>query len=203
MPRRNRSRPDHRRITIAQEAARIIEEQGLTNFRSAKEKAVTRLGLEQQGALPSNEEVEHALAERHRIFHGDTHEAHVARLRQAALDLMRPLDRFEPRLAGPVLNGSATEHAVVDLHVFSDAPEDVGAEIEALGLTYRPVEYRLRLRRDEMEMFPGYRVRGPECEFALTVFPERLRGHAPLSPVDGRPMRRATARDVEALLSAS
>lgn len=203
MPRRNRSRPDHRRITIAQEAARIIEEQGLTNFRSAKEKAVTRLGLEQQGALPSNEEVEHALAERHRIFHGDTHEAHVARLRQAALDLMRPLDRFEPRLAGPVLNGSATEHAVVDLHVFSDAPEDVGAEIEALGLAYRPVEYRLRLRRDEMEMFPGYRVRGPECEFALTVFPERLRGHAPLSPVDGRPMRRATARDVEALLSAS
>lgn len=201
MARRNRSRPDHRRITIAQEAARLIEEQGLTNFRSAKEKAVVRLGLEQQGALPSNEEVEHALAERHRIFHGDTHEAHVARLRQAALDMMRTLERFEPRLTGPVLNGSATEHAVVDLHVFSDAPEEVSAEFDLLGLVYRSVENRLKLRRDEVAAFPGYRVRGPQCEFALTVFPERLRGHAPLSPVDGRPMRRVTARDVEAMLA--
>lgn len=173
----------------------------MTNFRSAKEKAVTRLGLEQQGALPSNEEVEQALAERHRIFHGDAHEAHVTRLRQAALELMHRLQRFEPRLAGPVLNGSATEHAVVDLHVFSDAPEDVSAEIALLGLACRSVEHRLRLRRDEIEAFPGYRVRGPDCEFSLTVFPERLRGHAPLSPIDGRPMRRVTARDVEALLS--
>ena len=203
MPRRNRTRPDHRRITIAQEAARIIQEQGLTNFRSAKEKAVTRLGLGQQGALPSNEEIEQALAERHRIFHGEAHEERIADLRQAALDLMRALEPFEPRLVGSVLNGNATEHAVIELHLFSDAAEDVGGHLDALGLAHRAVEHRLRLRRDEVEAFPGYRLRSAGLEFSLAVFPERYRGHAPLSPVDGRPMRRAGVRDVEALVSAS
>jgi hypothetical protein len=202
VPRRNR-KPDHRRITIAQEAARIIQEQGLTDFRSAKEKAVTRLGLEQQGALPSNEEIEQALAERQRIFRGDAHEEYISALRLAALEFMRDLQPFEPRLVGPVLNGSATEHAMIDLHLFSDAAEDVATHLDALGLQYRVWEHRLRLRRDEVEAFPGYRLRNGQFEFSLAVFPERFRGHAPLSPVDGRPMRRAGLRDVEALLSAS
>jgi len=61
----------------------------------------------------------------------------------------------------------------------------------------------VRMRRDEAGQFPGFRFRDGDHEFAVTVFPERGRGNAPLSPVDGRPMRRATHRDVEALLSAS
>lgn len=203
MPKRNRTRPDHRRITIAQEAARIIQEHGVTDFRSAKEKAVTRLGLDQQGALPSNEEIERVLAERHRIFYGESHQEHITALRQAALSLMRELAPFEPRLVGAVLNGNATMHSMIELHLFSDAAEDVSSCLALLGLAHRPVEYRLRLRRDEVAAFPGYQVRSGEFDFALTVFPERIRGHAPLSPVDGRPMRRAAVRDIEALLNAS
>ena len=56
------------------------------------------------------------------------------------------------------------------------------------------------MRRDESDLFPGYRFRSGEFEFAATVFPERGRGNAPLSSVDGRPIRRATVRDVEAML---
>ena len=94
MPRRNRSRPDHRRTAIAQEAARIMQEHGLRDFRSAKEKAGLRLGLQDKGALPSNEEIESALAERNRIFRGGTHEEFIKMLRQAALDVMRRLEEF-------------------------------------------------------------------------------------------------------------
>ena len=65
MPRRNRSRPDHRRTAIAQEAARIIQEHGLKDFRIAKEKAGLRLGMEDRGALPSNQEIESALTTQH------------------------------------------------------------------------------------------------------------------------------------------
>jgi hypothetical protein len=201
LPRRDRSRPDHRRIVIAQEAARIMQEQGLTDFRNAKEKAMLRLGLEQQGALPSNEEVELALAERNRIFRGDAHAQFVGTLRRAALQLMRLLDRFQPRLVGSALNGNATEHSTIDLHLFSDAAEDVSQALQTLGIPHRAAEHRMRMRRDEVETYPGYRLRNGDFDFALTVFPERIRRHAPLSPVDGRPMQRAAAKQIEALLA--
>lgn len=200
MPRRNRERPDHRRTALAQEAARMIEEHGLKDFRAAKAKAGERLGLEDSGALPSNEEIEAALAERHRIFHGDTHDAFVDGLRAIALDGMRLLQEFDPRLVGPVLSGNATEHGAIDLHVFSDSPEAVGAVLDELGVANRGYDHRLRMRRDEPELFPAYRFRLFDVDFSATVFPERGRGNAPLSSVDGRPMRRATARDVEQML---
>jgi hypothetical protein len=200
LPRRNRSRPDHRRTAIAQEAARIIQEHGLKDFRSAKEKAGLRLGLEDKGALPSNQEIESAIAERNRIFLGEAHEEIVDVLRQAALDVMRQIGEFDPRLVGPVLTGNASEHSTIELHVFSDAAEAVGGALTTLGLPNRAFAHRLRTRRDEVELFPGYRFRRGDFEFAATVFPERGRGNAPLSPVDGRPMRRATTKDIEALV---
>ena len=200
MPRRNRSRPDRQRAAIANEAARLMQEHGLNDFRSAKEKAGERLGLDDRGALPSNQEIELAITERNRIFQAEAHEEIIDVLRGAALVMMRLLAEFDPRLVGPVLAGSAAEHSAIDLHLFSDAPEAVGGALEWLGIPARAVQHRLRIRRDESELFPGYRFRSSEFEFCAIIFRERGRGNAPLSAVDGRPMRRATAKDVEALL---
>ncbi|CAG0944236.1 hypothetical protein GPROT2_02498 [Gammaproteobacteria bacterium] len=201
MPRRNRSRPDHRRTAIAQEAARLMQEHGLRDFRSAKEKAGLRLQLGDKGALPSNQEVELAMAERNRIFRGDEHEAFLDVMRQQALQVMAELAAFDPRLVGGVLAGTATETSAIELHAFSDTSEALGAALEALGLAARPFEQRLRVRRDRTESFPGYRFQRNDFDFRLTVFPERGRGNAPLSAIDSRPTRRATARDVAALLA--
>jgi len=198
--RRDRSRPDHRRLTVAEEAARIMQEQGLKDFRAAKEKAVDRLGLAEDGALPSNGEVAEALAGRNRIFRGDAHDLLLRDLRQAAVSVMTELAEFQLRLVGGVLNGTATENSVIELHAVSDTAEEVGAALEALGLAPRFTERRLRLRRDETERFPALRFERGGFEFDVTVFPERSRGHAPLSPVDGRPMRRAALKDVAALV---
>lgn len=200
MPRRNRGRPDHRRAAVADEAARLMQEHGLGDFRSAKTRAGQRLGLEDKGALPSNREVESALAARHRIFHGDEHDALIAELRAAALGVMRLLAQFDPRLVGPVLAGTATGHDSIDLHLFSDSPEAVGGALDALGLPSRAVQHRLRMRRDAATPFPGYRFRSDGQEFLAMIFPVRGRGNAPLSAVDARPMRRANLKDVEALV---
>jgi hypothetical protein len=113
---------------------------------------------------------------------------------------MRNLATFHPRLVGDVLRGTATAHSAVELHLFSDTVEVVGAALEALGIAHRDIARRHRLRQDETEPFPGYRFSVHDCEFSVTVFPLRLRGHAPLSPVDGRPMRRASLREVGELL---
>ena len=201
MPRRHHPRTDHRRTAIAQEAARIMQEQGQRDFRSAKDKAGQRLGLAEQGALPSNQEVAHAIAERNRIFRGDEHGAFLDVLRGEALGVMRSLAAFDARLVGTVLTGHATEASTIELHAFSDSMEAVGAALDTLGLPNQPSEQRLRVRSDQLKPFPGYRFRHGDFEFTVTVFPERGRGNAPLSAVDGRPMRRATPRDVELLLA--
>lgn len=192
--------PDHRRQALAVETARIIQEEGQTDFRAAKAKAVERLGLGRNAPLPDNVEIEAALAERTRIFHSATQPLLIANLREAACKVMGALADFHPRLTGDVLRGTATPHSTIDLHLFSDSVESVGAALDALGIGHRDVARRHRLRHDEVESFPGYRFAAHDSDFSATVFPLRLRGHPPLSPVDGRPMRRASRKELEELL---
>lgn len=201
MPKRCGLRQDYQRTEIANEAARIMQEQGLSDFRVAKEKALERLGLRVgRGALPSNSEIDRALAERNRIFHAGFHDEHLTALRQAALHMMEWLTPHSPRLVGPVLSGTVTEHSAIDLHLFDDTPESIGVSLDSLGIRYRSVQRRTRMRRDRVEHLPGYRFSHSGFDFAGTVFPERRRSHAPLSPIDGRPMQRADSRQILSLM---
>jgi len=200
LSRRDRHRSDNRRASVANEAARLIQEQGLTDFRAAKEKAIERLGLGSAGPLPSNGEIELALAERNRIFSGDDHHHHIRELREAALWIMHSLRTFNARLVGAVLSGNATPHSTIDLHVFSDSPEAVGSRLEALGIRHRATQFRHQFKLRHGERFPGFRFVADEFEYAATVFTEKQRRRSPLSPIDGRPMRRGTIKDVEELV---
>ena len=200
MSKQRNSKSENLRASVAQEAARLIQDHGLEDFRAAKDKAVERLGARSRRSLPSNREIELALAERQRIFQIDQHPLMLLRFRETAATVMRRLQDFQPRLVGAVLSGNATEHSPVDLHLFSDAAESVSENLCALGIAHQPVQRRYRLRRDSHMLFPGYRFYFSGIKIAATVFPERRQAHAPLSPVDGRPMRRANLRQVEQLL---
>jgi hypothetical protein len=197
--RKHRRSHENRRQAVAGEAARLMQDQGLRDFRSAKAKAVDRLGLERSGALPGNREIERALAEHQRIFAGDEQEEVLLVLRRRALQLMELLEEFGPRLVGDALSGLANDHSPLELHLFADAPEQVADTLSAHGLRHRSTARRYRLRHGVTESFPAFSCLLPDCDCILTVFPLRQRGHAPLSPVDGRPMRRAGTRQVAAL----
>jgi hypothetical protein len=201
--RRNGRRTEQQRLAIAEEAARLMLEHGLPDFRSAKARALQRLGLRNNAPLPSNEEIATALAARQRIFQADTQTGLIERLRREALAVMEHLQTFNPRLVGGVLTGSATDHSAIDLHLFADAPEQVALEMDQLGYAYRSIQLRHRWRRGEHEQLPGYRVYVGDSECLVSVFPDKRRGHPPLSPVDGRPMKRAGVRELAALLETS
>ncbi len=102
-----------------------MAEHGIQDFRAAKRKAADRLGISDAGALPSNTEIEAALAAYQRLFAADTHERTLKAQRRTALRAMRWLPGLRPRLVGPVLTGTATEHADIQLHLFVDNPEAV------------------------------------------------------------------------------
>ena len=56
---------------LIEEAARILVDQGLVDYRAAKEKAAARLGLDSQFPLPSNLQVHDAVVAYQRLFGGE------------------------------------------------------------------------------------------------------------------------------------
>jgi hypothetical protein len=198
---RHPTRVDNLRRELAQEAARIMAEHGVRDYLVAKRKAAERLGVMDGGAmLPKNSEIEAALAEYQRLFGGETHATALQAQRSAALCAMRYLSDFSPRLVGAVLSGTTTVHSEVQLHLFADRAESVTLKMLDDGLAHEVTEKRVRFNADNVCAFPGVRFEMEEQPIEATVFPTDGIRQAPVSPVDGRPMKRASALEVELLL---
>lgn len=198
---RHPTRGENLRRALAQEAARLMAEHGIRDFLVAKRKAAERLGVIDGAALlPKNSEIESALAEYQRLFRGAAHLEALDAQRRAALAAMRYLREFAPRLVGPVLSGTATEHAEVQLHLFADRVESVTLKLLDERIPHELTEKRIKLNAERVETFPGVRFEMDDQPIEATVFPTEGIRQAPVSPVDGRPMRRADTNEVEALL---
>lgn len=202
MPKKPLTEDERARQLLAQESARIIVDQGLRDYKVAKAKAADRLGMHQRGALPGNAEIEQAISAHLQLFNGDSHADLLQRMRVAALAAMQLLADYSPRLVGPVLAGTADENSAVNLHVFADSSEEIALYLHDRGISSKLYERRLKRRRGRNvrpDLFPGYRFdyRGERIE--ATVFAVDGIRQAPLSPIDGKPMRRADLKGVRAL----
>jgi hypothetical protein len=193
-------RAENLRRALAQEAARIMSEHGIRDFLTAKRKAAERFGVTDGNVLPRNTEIEDALAEYHRLFGGDRHMQTLAGQRNAALSAMQMLSEFDPRLVGPVVSGTATEHNDIQLHLFAERPESITFRLMDLGIDHEVVERRVRYGADRVVAYPGVHFELEEHMVDATVFPIDGIRQAPVSPVDGKPMRRIDADELEVLL---
>ena len=200
MPRKRNNETERARQVLAQEAARIIVDHGIRDYRVAKQKAAERLGAGARGSLPGNAEIEAAVADHLQIFGGESHGDLLRLMRTAALSAMSLLADFSPRLVGPVLVGTADENSAVNLHVFADSPEMVAMGIGDMGIGFKPYERRLKSRRGQTEMYPGFEFRHNNEIIQATVFPVDGIRQAPMSPIDGKPMKRVDSDGVQELL---
>lgn len=192
--------PETRR-RVAIEAARLMSEGGLRDYRQAKLKAAQKLGVFDEAGLPKNREIEDALREHQRLFRGDDQPRTLRRLREVACEAMRFFDRFEPRLVGAVLEGTADEHSAICLHLYADDPLDVEMLLRERDIPFEAGSRRLRLDRDTAHEFPTVRFEADGDAIDLTVLPYDGLRQPPLDRVSERPMRRATLERVEALLN--
>lgn len=201
MARRRDSETERARQVLAQEAARIIVDHGIRDYRVAKQKAAERLGVGSRGSLPGNAEIEAAIADHLQVFGGESHGDLLRLMRTAALSAMELLTEFSPRLVGPVLIGTADENSAVNLHLFTDSPEMVAMEIGDMGISFRSYERRLKSRRGQIEMYPGFEFSHCSETVQATVFPIDGIRQAPMSPVNGKPMKRVDKESVQAMLA--
>lgn len=194
------TRGDALRRTLAVEAARLMAEHGIDDFGFAKRKAAERFGTFEGAVLPSNAEVEAALQEYQRLFEADTHGETLYVLRQTAVTAMEMLAEFTPRLVGPVLTGTATRNTEVQLHLFAERAEAVTIRLLDTAIPYELVERRVKVRADEWVLTPAVRLTVDDIPVDALVFARDGQRQAPLSPTDGRPLRRASIDEVRALL---
>lgn len=127
---------DSARLELAATAARLIAEEGC-GYSQAKRRARRMLFGENAGpALPDNTEIERELRRYLALFAADTHPALLTALRKIAVQVMERLAPFNPHLVGAVLNGTATEHSNIELHLYTDSAKDVEMSLLNAGVDF-------------------------------------------------------------------
>ena len=195
------TRTRERRQHLAFEAARLMAEGGIRDYHQAKLKAAQRLGIHDDASLPRNREIEDALREYHRLFAGSDQAAELRIRREAAIRALAFFRQFEPRLVGAVLDGTADANTAVALHLHDDDADAVPRWLDEHGVPAESRSRHLRLDRDREGDFPVWLFGAEGLSFDVTVLPADVLRQAPLSGVDGKPMRRASASQLQALLA--
>lgn len=142
MPRRS---SDRSRFLLAEATARLISEQGISDYSLAKRKAARQLGLADGHAMPSNEEVDLALIERQGLYEPGEHAQNLQVLRREALEVMTVFSRFEPTLTGAVASGAVSEYSLIELEVSVESSKDFEQ-----FLVNREIEFKIQDRGAHM-----------------------------------------------------
>ena len=182
------------RQQLAEECARLMAQEFIEDFRIAKQKAAAKFGISNQRDLPSNLEIEIALQHYQRLFQKTDH---LLALRKTAISAMQLFEQFQPRLVGKVLIGTANPHSAVNLHLFSDHPEEI-----AFFLIDRKIPYQLTERQYTgiSKRYPCYQFVAGNHKITLTVFNLSEMRQPPPDPISGKPMRRANLTTVSQLI---
>jgi hypothetical protein len=188
------------RTRIAHLAARMIAEDGISDYGLAKRKAARQAGAPDSRNLPTNLEIEEALRAYQQLYQADEQPERVQRLREVAVEIMRLLEQFNPYLTGAVLSGSAGRHADVHLQVFTDSLKEVEIFLLNRAIPFRTRELRVWVG-DAVEMVPDLVLSTAEADVHVTVLSPNHRRQPLRLSVDGRPLERAPLESVETLLA--
>lgn len=189
-------RQDRTRASLCDAAARLIAEEGVTDYTLAKRKALRQLGLPESTPMPSNSEIDAALRTWQAVFQDEEQAERILHLRQKAAELMAILQDFNPYLTGSVLEGTAGRYAEIDLQLFADSAKEVEIFLLNRGIPYT----HATPRNDRAEAVLV--VESDEAVANLVVYPPLDERIAPKGR-DGRPRERARLPAVQALIAAN
>lgn len=195
------------RQLIAQQAARMMAEEGISDYAYAKRRAGRQLGATDVNCLPTNAEVEEEIKLYHEIYHADEQPQHLRQLRVDALATMHMLEKFNPHLTGAVLDGTAGHYAETHIHLFADSLKDVEMFLLNSQVPYDTDEKSYRISHDkknghERKKVPVFTLEGPNGLIRLSVFAIDDFRTATKNPANGSNSGRINAQSLQAMLQA-
>jgi hypothetical protein len=191
---------DQRRL-LAYESARILADQGPSEFDRARRKAAARLGVTDKRCWPDNSEINDALLEQQELFEPGERERDLADLRRHALRAMQEFESFRPRLIGAAVRGTATLEHGVELRLFADSPEEVLMELMERRIPWEQRDEAQRFSGGSVQTHPVFEFVAGEVPMVLQVLPWRAQRQPPLDPVSERPERGLGIDELSALLA--
>lgn len=199
--------PGGLRGAITLEAARLMYEEGVKQYFTAKRLAARRL-LGRVGGrrlryrpqdLPGNGEIRDALLALAVLAEGDGRTRRLFAMRVVALRAMNALHPFSPRLIGSVSTGHIRRGSDIDVQLFADDADAVLAHVHSLGWVYETERVTI-LKGGAVREYLHVHVQD-DFALELTVYPSHDLRHRPRSSTDGRPIVRVRASTLEALLA--
>lgn len=194
------------RALVAREAARLMYEEQVGQYFTAKRMAAKRtfgaggarrLGFRPEH-LPSNGEIQQALLSLAEQTEGPARLQRLARMRAVARVAMRLLAAFEPRLIGSVATGHVHRESDIDIQLFTDDREAPERFLRARHWPYERDDVLIR-RGGRFCEYLHLRL-DAEFPIELTIYPERDLRVRTRSSTDGKPILRLRIADVDALL---
>jgi|TARA_B110000971_G_scaffold214103_1_gene245776 hypothetical protein len=163
------------RIIIANRAAEIIMEEGITDYHFAKKKAAKYLGYQSSDFLPSNDEIDEALKEYQKIYQTDIDTLLIDKIKSEALKTMELFKNFNPHLVGQLIDGLIPKYPVLQINLYTDNMK----EIEYLLLN-NSIEFNLkdknisekRTKKKSLRNIPIIKIEGPCFPIELKILDE-------------------------------
>jgi hypothetical protein len=189
MPRRKPAptASSHLRRAIAGAAARLMAEEGISDYGTAKRKAARSLGADDSAALPTNEEIEAELRAWQSLYQEDEQRERLHDLRTTALEVMQLLAAFNPYLTGGALDGTAGRYSSVEIDLFADSSKDVEIALLSHGISYDVMDNR------RTGMDSQLRLEWNDLPVLVSVYPPVAERHQARHPHSGRHRARPDA----------
>lgn len=192
------------RQLVAEEAARLIYDEGYRDYKLAKLKASQRLGTPQKSHLqPSNEEVQDALKAYIQLYEAEAQAEILEKHRRIALEAMEFLQDFEPKLTGAVANETSGPLSTITIHLRPDTPESILFFLDEHRIPFQEQEKRISFGRDVMDC-PVFQLYADDVEVELVALPNNSHfNQPPISPVTGKKANYLTIEQLQTLLPLS
>ncbi len=196
------SDPRLRRL-IAIDAARIMYEGTEKEYFTAKRKVARRHGVNVRhhpDDLPSNREIRDEILRLAEALEGEGRTERLGRMRWVALEVMRLLEPFRPRLIGSVCTGHIRCGSDVDVHVFADAVVEV-SRLLGFARIEHDVEHKRVVKHGVVREFIHVHATLGGYEVELTVYPVAKLGYRFLSSITGEEIESVGIAELEGLLA--
>lgn len=191
------------RRAIAEEAARLMVDEDVREYITAKRMAADHLlgmRVESTTALPSNGEIREAVVARARLVGGLNFDERLAHMRRVAVEVMTALEAFEPRLIGSVASGKIHRNSDVDIQLFCGREDRLEKALWDAGYDFERIEHDV-LKDGAFQRFVHYHFDVEGVPVELSVYDRAELYIVRYSSIDGKPIDRVPRRRVEALLA--
>lgn len=153
------------RKEVAKEAARLLYYGLATEYYAAKRMAAKQLGTR---FLPSNKEIALELDNLAEFLEGEERTQQLIQMRKTALQIMKTLNEYHPKLIGSVWRGIITRNSDIDIYIYTNNIEEAIAKLKQARYNITGIENVVRTAENTVKEYTHIFIKTKE-DFKIEI----------------------------------